>query len=124
MSRSWSRTANRVRHTPTSETVRAQFQLYPSERAQLIEIEKGSGTRKIDEAGIYAVVHAQPFPPFHDDVGSEPVDVHVRMRTGARVGSQGTQSVANPQGPGQNSGTPSPRNNRDHMRQIRWKEKV
>ncbi len=24
----------------------------------------------------------------------------------------------------QNSGTPSPGNNRDHMRQIRWKEKV
>lgn len=97
VSRSWSRTARRVRHAPSSETVRVRFRLYPSGRAQLIEIEKGSGAREIDEAGIFAVVHAQPFPPFPDDVGTEPVDVHVRMRTGPKVGSQDTRSVTNPQ---------------------------
>lgn len=105
VSRSWSRAARRVRHSSSSETVRVRFRLYPSGRAQLIEIEKGSGAREIDEAGIYAVVHAQPFPPFPVDVGEEPVDVHVRMRTGVKVGSQALRSVAPPQAPSPNSGT-------------------
>lgn len=109
LSRSWSRTARRVRHSPSSETVRVRFRLYSSGRAQLIQIEKGSGAREIDEAGIHAVVHAQPFPPFPDDVGSEPVDVHVRMRTGVKVGSQETRSVANPQASSSNSGTVTPK---------------
>lgn len=109
VSRSWSRTARRVRHSPSSETVRVRFRLYPSGRAQLIQIEKGSGAREIDEAGIFAVVHAQPFPPFPADISSEPVDVHVRMRTGAKVGSQGPRPVANPQGATQNSGTLKPK---------------
>jgi TonB family protein len=109
VSRSWSRAARRVRHSPSSETVRVRFRLYPSGRAQLIEIEKGSGAREIDEAGIYAVVHAQPFPPFPDDVGSEPVDVHVRMRTGAKVGSQEARTVVNPHVPGSNTGTVTPK---------------
>lgn len=109
VSRSWSRTARRVRHSPTSETVRVRFRLYPTGRAQLIEIEKGSGAREIDEAGIFAVVHAQPFPPFPDDVGTEPVDVHVRMRTGARPGSQDSRSVTHSQGTSPNSGTVNPK---------------
>jgi TonB family protein len=97
VSRSWSRAARRVRHSPTSETVRVKFRLYPSGRAQLIEIEKGSGAREIDEAGIFAVVHAQPFPPFPDDVGAEPVEVHVRMRTGAKAGQPDPHSVTQSQ---------------------------
>ena len=105
MSRSWSRNVRRVRHSPSGETVRIRFRMYPSGRAQLIQVEKGSGSREIDEAGIYAVVHAQPFPPFPDDVGSEPVDVHVRMRTGVRAGSQKTRSVATTQAPSPNVGT-------------------
>ncbi len=109
VSRSWSRAARRVRHSPSSETVRVRFRLYPSGRAQLIEIEKGSGARAIDEAGIYAVVHAQPFPPFPDDVGTEPVDVHVRMRTGVKGGSQEPRSVTNPQAPNPNSGAVTPK---------------
>lgn len=109
VSRSWSRAARRVRHAPSSETVRVRFRLYPSGRAQLIQIEKGSGAREIDEAGIFAVVHAQPFPPFPEDVGTEPVDVHVRMRTGPRLGSQDAQAVANPQQPNAGSGTITPK---------------
>jgi len=109
VSRSWSRSARRVRHSPSSETVRVRFRLYPSGRAQLIEIEKGSGAREIDEAGIHAVVHAQPFPPFPDEVGSEPVDVHVRMRTGVKARTQQTRSVANPQPPSPHAGTGTPR---------------
>ncbi|HEY7129319.1 MAG TPA: TonB family protein [Nitrospira sp.] len=95
VSRSWSRQVRGVRRGPSSETVRVRFKLYPSGRAQLIEIEKGSGVREIDEAGIYAVVNAQPFPPVPEDVGDEPIDVHVRMRTGARVKTREVQSVGN-----------------------------
>jgi TonB family protein len=96
VSRSWARQVRGVRRGPSSETVRVRFKLYPSGRAQLIEIEKGSGVREIDEAGIYAVVNAQPFPPVPEDVGDEPIDVHVRMRTGARGGkTRDVQSVGN-----------------------------
>ncbi len=93
LSRSWSRTARRVRQAPSSETVRVRFRMYPNGRAQLIEIEKGSGAREIDEAGIHAVVHAQPFPPFPGDMGAEPIDVHVRMRTGSRTGSRAVRHI-------------------------------
>ena len=95
VSRSWARQVRGVRRGPSSETVRVRFKLYPSGRAQLIEIEKGSGVREIDEAGIYAVVNAQPFPPVPAEVGDEPIDVHVRMRTGARSSTRDVQSVGN-----------------------------
>lgn len=101
VSRSWARQVRGVRHGPSSETVKVRFKLYPSGRAQLIEIEKGSGAREIDEAGIYAVVNAQPFPEFPEELGSEAVDVHVRMRTGVRAKSREVQSVGN-----QSSATP------------------
>jgi TonB family protein len=105
LSQSWSRNVRRVRHSPSSETVRIRFRMYPSGRAQLIQVEKGSGSREINEAGIYAVVHAQPFPPFPDDAGSEPVDVHVRMWTGGKAGSQKARSVAIPLAPSLDAGT-------------------
>lgn len=107
VSRSWSRTVRHVRHAPTSETVRVRFRLYPSGRVQLIEVEKGSGAREVDEAGIYAVVHAQPFPPFPDNVESEAVEVHVRMRTGARAGNLEVQSITNKQAGGSQPGAVS-----------------
>jgi TonB family protein len=109
VSRSWSRTVRRVRHSPSSETVRVRFRLYPSGRAQLIQIEKGSGAREIDEAGIHAIVHAQPFPPFPHDVGPEPVEVHVRMRTGVKTGPQEPRSVTHSQGQRPITGTVAPR---------------
>jgi TonB family protein len=103
VSRSWARQVRGVRRSPSSETVRVRFKLYPNGRAQLIEIEKGSGVREIDEAGIYAVVNAQPFPPLPGDVGDEPVDVHVRMRTGNRsardIQSVGRSSNGKPEAP-------------------------
>jgi TonB family protein len=110
MSRSWSRHARRVRHSPSGETVRVRFRLYPSGRAQLIQIEKGSGAREIDEAGIHTVVHAQPFPSFPDEIGSEPVDVHVRMRTGARTMAKETRSVVHSPSPVPHAGPVAPKN--------------
>jgi TonB family protein len=96
ISRSWARQVRGIRHAPSSETVKVRFKMFPNGRAQLIEIEKGSGAREIDEAGIYAVVNAQPFLPFPSELGGDAVDVHVRMRTGGRVRSRDVQSVGNP----------------------------
>lgn len=109
LSRSWSRAARRVRHAPSSETVHVRFRMYPSGRAQLIQIEKGSGAHEIDEAGIHAVVHAQPFPPFPEAIASEPIEVHVRMRTGARAGARGVRPASTPQMPRQNVETLTPK---------------
>ena len=93
ISRSWARQVRGIRHRPSSETVKVHFKLFPNGRAQLIEIEKGSGVREIDEAGIYAVVNAQPFLPFSSELGEDAVDVHIRMRTGSRGQSREVQSV-------------------------------
>lgn len=109
LSQSWSRTTHQVRHTPSSEAVHVRFRMYPNGRAQLIQIEKGSGSREINEAGIHAVVQAQPFPPFPEDTGLEPVDVHVRMRTGARAGGRQVRPVSVPQAPRQNTSTLTPK---------------
>ena len=96
ISKSWARQVRGVRHTASSETVKVRFKMFPNGRAQLIEIEKGSGAREIDEAGIYAVVHAQPFLPFPSELGEAAVDVHIRMRTGSRARSREVQAVGNP----------------------------
>jgi TonB family protein len=109
LSRSWSHAARRVRHAPSSETVHVRFRMYPSGRAQLIQIEKGSGAREIDEAGIHAVVHAQPFPPFPEGIASEPIEVHVRMQTGARAGARGIRPASIPQAPQQSASTLTPK---------------
>jgi len=106
ISRSWARQVRGVRHAPTSETVKVRFKMFPDGRAQLIEIEKGSGAREIDEAGIYAVVNAQPFLPLPSELGGDAVDVHVRMRTGSRgqsldVQSVGSRSTSKPDASGQ-----------------------
>jgi hypothetical protein len=93
ISKSWSRHVRQVRRGPSGEIVRVGFKMYPSGVAQLIHIEKGSGSREIDIAGIQAVVHAQPFPVFPSELGSEIVDVHVRMRTGARTSGRDVQKV-------------------------------
>ncbi|MCA1956900.1 MAG: TonB C-terminal domain-containing protein [Nitrospira sp.] len=108
ISRSWSRTARRVRAAPTDETVRVRFRMYPNGRAQLIEIEKGSGARDVDEAGIHAVIQAQPFPPFPHELGSESVTVHVRMKMGSAGRGRGIQSITHSQPPRLSAPTPVP----------------
>lgn len=95
ISRSWSRQVRGIRHTPSGETVKVRFKLYSNGRAQLVQIEKGSGAREIDEAGIHAIVNAQPFPPFPSELSEDAVDVHVRMRTGLRPKKGDVQSITN-----------------------------
>jgi TonB family protein len=94
ISKSWSRHVRQVRRGPSGEIVKVRFKMYPSGVAQLIHIEKGSGSREIDVAGIQAIVHAQPFPPFPSELGNEAVDVHIRMRTGVKAGGRDVQTVA------------------------------
>lgn len=93
VSRSWAKHVRGVRRAPSSETVRVHFRLYPNGRAQMIEIERGSGSHEINVAGIFAIVDAQPFPAFPAELGDEAVDVHVRMRTGLRARSREVQSI-------------------------------
>jgi TonB family protein len=93
ISRSWARQLRGIRHRSSNETVKVHFKVFPNGRAQLIEIEKGSGTREIDEAGIYAVVNAQPFLPFPSELGDDAVDVHIRMQAGTQKRSREVLSV-------------------------------
>lgn len=93
ISRNWSRHVRQIRRAPSGETVRVRFKLYSSGVAQLIQVEKGSGARDINEAGIQSIIHAHPFPPLPADMSGELVDVHVRMRTGVKVGSADVETT-------------------------------
>lgn len=104
--KSWSRTVSRARHSVSSETVGVRFRLYPGGRAQLIQVEKSSGAREIDEAGIHAIVQAQPFPPFPSHIGPEPVTVHIQMRTSPKNNTQQSPPVTNSQAPDPASSMP------------------
>jgi len=92
ISQSWARLIRGIRREPTGEAVKVRFKMFPNGRAQLIRVEKGSGAREIDEAGIYAVVNAQPFPPIPSELGEDVVDVHIRLRTGGRERPHAIQS--------------------------------
>jgi TonB family protein len=107
ISQSWARLIRGIRREPSGEAVKVRFKMFPNGRAQLIRIEKGSGAREIDEAGIYAVVNAQPFPPIPRELGEDIVDVHIRMRTGGRERPREAQSGGIPAGKSGNSGQPS-----------------
>ncbi len=91
ISRNWSRQIRSIRRAPSSETVRVHFKMYASGVAQLIQLEKSSGARDVNDAGLQTIIHAHPFPPIPPDVGGDIVDVHVRMRTGAKVATRDVQ---------------------------------
>ncbi|HVG01796.1 MAG TPA: energy transducer TonB [Nitrospira sp.] len=91
ISRNWSRQIRSIRRAPSSETVRVHFKMYASGVAQLIQLEKSSGARDVNDAGLQTIIHAHPFPPIPPDLGGEIVDVHVRMRTGAKFASRDVQ---------------------------------
>ena len=95
INQSWTRQIRGIRRAPRDGTVKVHFKLFPNGRAQLIEIEKGSGFREIDEAGIHAVINAQPFLPFPSDLEKDIVDVHVSLRTGNQGRSREVQATGN-----------------------------
>lgn len=97
ISRSW---GQRVRYAKgvqgARETVRVAFRMHPNGEAQLIQVERSSGVRDVDEAGLLAIVQAHPFPPFPGNLAEGAVDVHVRMRTGAKPTAVAQQAPATP----------------------------
>jgi TonB family protein len=106
ISRNWARHVRAIRRAPSGEVVRVKFRMYASGVAQLIQIERGSGARDINEAGLQAIIQAHPFPPVPADMGDEAVDVHVRMRTGAKVAAQDVQTTVEKRPPKATSGAP------------------
>ena len=85
ISQSWGHKVRYARNLKSArETVRVAFRMHPNGEAQMIQVERTSGVRDVDEAGLQAIVHAHPFPPFKDAIGADVIDVHVRMRTGAK----------------------------------------
>jgi TonB family protein len=99
ISRNWSRQIRSIRRAPSSETVRVHFKMYASGVAQLIQLEKSSGARDVNDAGLQTIIQAHPFPPIPPDLGGETVDVHVRMRTGAKVASRDVQMTVDKKAP-------------------------
>ncbi len=107
ISRNWSRQVRSIRRAPSSETVRVQFKMYASGVAQLIQLEKSSGSRDINDAGLQTIIQAHPFPPIPPDVGGDVVDVHVRMRTGAKVATRDVQMTVEKK-PSKPAASPAP----------------
>jgi len=81
--------------------------MYASGVAQVIQLEKSSGARDVNDAGLQTIIHAQPFPPIPPDLGGDVVDVHVRMRTGAKVAAQDVQ-IGVEKKPSKSAPPPSP----------------
>jgi TonB family protein len=99
ISRSWSHRMRFARGVNDArETVRVRFRMHANGNAQLIQLERSSGVREVDEAGLLAIVQAHPFPPIPGAISEDYVDVHVRMRTGARPAAAVQQSPEVPAG--------------------------
>lgn len=99
ISRSWSYRMRFARGVNDArETVRIRFRMHTNGNAQLIQLERSSGVREVDEAGLLAIVQAHPFPPIPGGINEDYVDVHVRMRTGARPATVMQQSPPAPAG--------------------------
>ncbi len=97
ISRSWGQRARYAKGIQGArETVRVAFRMHPNGEAQLIQVERTSGVRDVDEAGLLAIVQAHPFPPFPGNLAEGAVDVHVRMRTGAKPTAVAQQAPATP----------------------------
>ncbi len=105
LNRGWNRVTSHIPASSSPHTVQVQFRLYPGGRAQLLQVADGSGAAEIDQAGIQAIADAQPFPPFPLGVGNEPVEIHVRLQTGAKSGVRDFHT-ATPQQLGQPNSEP------------------
>lgn len=60
-------------------TVEVRFRLHANGDAQLIQVERSSGIRELDEAGIQAILNTHPFPAFPSELDSDSVDMHVEL---------------------------------------------
>lgn len=91
ISGSWSQGIGQRGKARLKQAVRVRFRLHASGEAQLIQVERSSGVREVDEAGMRAIVNAHPFPPFPSDLDHSFIEVHVRMRDGFRDSVRNTQ---------------------------------
>ena len=85
ITRSWTGLANAGGRVKGKGMVKVRFRLHANGEAQLIQVEKTSGTRGVDEAGLKAIVDAHPFPPFPSELPHEAVDMHVELSRTAKA---------------------------------------
>ncbi len=93
ISGSWSQGIRQRGQARLKQAVRVRFRLHANGEAQLIQVERSSGKREVDEAGLQAIVNAHPFPPFPSDLDHSSIEVHVRMRAGFRDSIRNAQSA-------------------------------
>ena len=93
ISGSWGQGIGRRGQARLKQALRVRFRLHANGEAQLIQVERSSGARELDEAGMRAIVNAHPFPPFPEDLDHSSIEVHVRMRAGFPESIQNAQSA-------------------------------
>jgi TonB family protein len=60
------------------------FRLYANGEAQLVEVERSSGDKAVDQAALLAVINAHPFPRFPAGTRDSHIAVHVDVPTPVR----------------------------------------
>lgn len=79
ISRSWKQSVRQQGKSSTRRSPRVQFRLYANGEAQLVQVERSSGDRRVDDAGLQAVIDAHPFPPLPPAFSDSHIDVHVDL---------------------------------------------
>jgi len=79
ISRSWKQAVRQQGKSSARRSPRVQFRLFASGEAQLVQVERSSGDRRVDEAGLQAVIDAHPFPPLPPALSDPHIDVHVDL---------------------------------------------
>lgn len=105
ITRSWTGPANATRKKKGKGTVQVRFRLHPNGEAQLIQVEKTSGRKDVDEAGLQAIVNAHPFPPFPASLEHESIDMHVELSRTAKAKPRAVRPIF-PRGGSSRSKTP------------------
>jgi TonB family protein len=79
ISRSWRQEVGQQRKASVRRSPRVQFRLYANGEAQLLQVERSSGDRRTDDAGLQAVINAHPFPPMPPAFPEPHIEVHVDL---------------------------------------------
>lgn len=79
ISRSWRQAVRQEGKSSVRRSPRVQFRLYANGEAQLVQVERSSGDRRMDDAGLKAVIDAHPFPPLPPAFSDPHIDVHVDL---------------------------------------------
>lgn len=79
ISRSWKQAVRHEGKSSVRRSPRVQFRLYANGEAQLVQVERSSGDRRVDDAGLKAVIDAHPFPPLPPAFSDSHIDVHVDL---------------------------------------------